>query len=268
MISYGYNPISVAVLETVITNLDELKCKISSGPKEQDLAGVVITSARACEAWITAPKSVLLHPLADWSHVPFYVVGQATAAALARIRETYDSSLSPKDIRGGAEAGTAERLAHFILEDLTRESGKSSLLSLTGDKNRDTLPSILKTGGVELDILQVYATQGSSKFTDDLDNVMRLAPIDSQAPWGWITFFAPSAADFVMPALRKYFTFPASNSESPQVSNVKIVAIGPTTAVHLRDKLGVFGSVVPPKPNAEELAAAIAKHDSEAPHNL
>ena len=103
-----------------------------------------------------------------WSTLPFYAVGQATASALSAIRTTSPTSLhAPHDVRGGAESGTAEKLAHFIVSDLSG-SAHRRLLYLTGDKNRDTLPNILQGGGIQLQPLQVYATQGSSTFGTDL----------------------------------------------------------------------------------------------------
>jgi uroporphyrinogen-III synthase len=99
--------------------------------------------------------------------VPFYVVGEATSAALRDICEKIPLYTS-RDIRGGSETGTAERLAGFILKDLPSDGTSRKLLYLTGDKNRDTLPKILESAGVALDPLQVYATQGSSTFPHDL----------------------------------------------------------------------------------------------------
>jgi uroporphyrinogen-III synthase len=116
--------------------------------------------------------------LAKWTALPFYVVGKATARALSAIGDVHGSShLTPLDIRGGPESGTSERLAYFILEDLRgRESTlQAKLLHLTGDKNRDTLPRVLTEGGVQLDCLQVYETQGSSTFATDLQAIVNAA---------------------------------------------------------------------------------------------
>jgi uroporphyrinogen-III synthase len=99
--------------------------------------------------------------------VPFYAVGEATSVALRDFCEK-TPIYSPRDIRGGSETGTAERLAKFILKDLPSDATSRKLLYLTGDKNRDTLPRILESGGVQLDTLHVYATQGSSAFSHDL----------------------------------------------------------------------------------------------------
>ena len=161
-------------------------------------AGVIVTSGRACEAWQAAVQHVtktggggesricimkqnqaclISHIAKDqsnegWSTLPFYAVGQATASALSAIRTSFPTSPhAPHDIRGGAESGTAEKLAHFIVSDLSSSTHRR-LLYLTGDKNRDTLPSILAQAGFELDSLQVYATQGSSRFGEDLKNAL------------------------------------------------------------------------------------------------
>lgn len=96
--------------------------------------------------------------------------------ALADIRRDYGSLLAPKVIRGSSETGTSERLAHFILEDLPAKESRRKLLYLTGDKNRDVLPNILKGGDVELESLKVYETQGSSNFAEELDKAIQTLP--------------------------------------------------------------------------------------------
>ncbi|KAH7925020.1 tetrapyrrole biosynthesis uroporphyrinogen III synthase [Leucogyrophana mollusca] len=272
--SRGYNPLSVSVLETVIVQLAELARRIRIGPKEQAYAGVIVTSKRAVEAWSSAIQEILStsqeQDLVDWASVPFYVVGETTASALHDIRTTYDSPWAPKDIRGGAESGTAESLARFIIRDLDPPIGNGQhnrLFYLTGDKNRDTLPSLLEQGGIDLEPLQVYATRGSSRFAKDLADVLHPTPLcsDSQEAWGWIVFFAPSAAEFVTPTLRSSFILPMA-AESPPIRptpNVKIAAIGPTTAAFLRETLSFAVAVVASKPNAEDLASAIMRHGEE-----
>jgi len=47
----GLSPISVAVLETRLTNDPRLRTIIQSGPTREGLNGVIITSKRSCEAW-------------------------------------------------------------------------------------------------------------------------------------------------------------------------------------------------------------------------
>ncbi|KAL6308770.1 tetrapyrrole biosynthesis uroporphyrinogen III synthase [Sparassis latifolia] len=257
----GYTPISVPVLETVLKNLPALKEIIQAGHSVKGCAGVIITSGRACEAWRTVVQELASASAnTDWATVPFYVVGEATAKALEEIREVVgDSPFTPKDIRGRAESGTSERLAHFILDDLSSTTDSGKLLYLTGDKNRDTLPTILKEGGFDLEPLQVYETQGSSKFPADLQKALNSVPTGR---W-WIVYFAPSAAEFVTPTLRKHFDLRSIDSPPDTSSTIpSIAAIGPTTSTFLREQLSLHVRAVPSKPTPEALVAAIVAADS------
>jgi len=273
----GYNPLSVAVLETTYTNLEHLKHIITEGPGKRGYVGVVITSQRSCEAW----KSVVLALVgadpeaeqdksADWESVPFYVVGEATARSLSNMGEVVGGyPYTPRDIRGAGESGTSEKLARFILKDLPSplEVGKW-LLYLTGDKNRDTLPSILNEGGVKLDTLQAYETHGSSTLKADLEKALQSVPSNKGSNRWWVTYFAPSDADFATPVLRDYFSLPSSSSSPPTTlaaPTPRIAAIGPTSASHLREQLSLRVAVVSPKPNADALAGAISEYDVANP---
>lgn len=50
----GFKPICVPVLETGLVNLGDLEIIIKTGNITDPYAGVIITSARACEAWKAA----------------------------------------------------------------------------------------------------------------------------------------------------------------------------------------------------------------------
>lgn len=49
--SLGYHPVSVPVLETILVNTLDLRQIVKEGPGNKKLGGVIVTSARACEAW-------------------------------------------------------------------------------------------------------------------------------------------------------------------------------------------------------------------------
>ncbi|KAG8215429.1 tetrapyrrole biosynthesis, uroporphyrinogen III synthase [Butyriboletus roseoflavus] len=231
----GYLPLSVPVLETVLVHIDELREKIVRGPDAQGLSGVILTSKRAVEAWCEAIRSLAETSQADWRTVPFYVVGGATATAASQIRAAVPSMvhLAPAEnqVRGGADAGTAERLA---------EIGRH-------------FPGMLAAGGVALETLEVYRTTGSSRFRDDLGAALEKAPVDGRE-WGWVVYFAPSVAAFVTPILEEVFRLDA----------FKVAVIGPTTASFLRDTLNVRVDVVPPKPTPDALCSAVVAFDEIA----
>lgn len=58
--SLGYHPISVPVLETILTDLPDLYQVVKGGPEKMRLGGVIITSARACEAWKVVVEQLVL----------------------------------------------------------------------------------------------------------------------------------------------------------------------------------------------------------------
>ncbi|TFY50772.1 hypothetical protein EVG20_g11338 [Dentipellis fragilis] len=126
------------------------------------------------------------HPQADWRSTPFYAVGPSTASCLASIAVHAPTlaRLCPTDIRGGAETGTAELLARFILRDADI-APSARLLYLTGDKNRETLPALLDAGEVALRTLQVYATRGAAGFEGALVHVLESVPEEKREQAWW-----------------------------------------------------------------------------------
>ncbi|KAI6119106.1 tetrapyrrole biosynthesis, uroporphyrinogen III synthase [Pisolithus croceorrhizus] len=285
--THGYSPISVPVLETTLVHLEQLADRIAEGPSVHRFTGVIVTSKRSIEAWGQAVEGVVAwsgenvvvrevrcgdEGKTSWASIPFYVVGEVTAEAARELGKRFPPGLGPTDIRGGSEAGSAEQLARIILEDVS-ESKK--MLYLTGDKNQDTISRILTQGGVGLEKLQVYETHGSSTFVHDLENALPLClPDDANEAWGWIVFFAPSAARHVYPALCDHFFFRrladtggVDEHGHGRKEIAKVAAIGPTTASCLRDELGLRVDVVAPKPTPAELASAIVAFDS-ASHSV
>ncbi|KAK7680760.1 hypothetical protein QCA50_016068 [Cerrena zonata] len=262
----GYHPFSIPVLETGAVNVAELQTYISNGPGKEGIGAVVITSARAVEVWKEAIDALAQDNIgtadADWTSLPFYVVGEATATALADLsREHRDSRYIPHNILGGAESGTAEKLAHYILKHHPlHEDPHPTFLYLTGDKNRDTLPSILTTGGITLRPLQVYETKGLSTFAHDLDAVLLEHSSQSRNNW-WIVYFAPSSADFVTPVLGDRFILPYLAEDGIQLQGARIAAIGPTTSTFLTDTLKLRVDAIPSKPSPEALVNAVYSVD-------
>ena len=100
-------------------------------------------------------------------------MGLSTAHSLANVASQVDNNrLAPRNIKG-ADSGTGERLARFILDDCCTYPGSGSrrpYLYLTGDKNADVLQTILSAGGLQVDNLAVYETTLSPKFSAGLSD--------------------------------------------------------------------------------------------------
>ncbi|KAF9476896.1 tetrapyrrole biosynthesis, uroporphyrinogen III synthase [Pholiota conissans] len=272
----GYNPISLPVLETVLTNLSTFRDILLQGPRLQDISGVIVTSKRSCEAFKEALQ--LVQDEGDektlgWDAIPFYVVGKTTETALKGVFSSFGHlGLGSPDIRGQS-SGSAATLAPFILDDLKERPAK--ILYLTGDKNRDTLPRILNEGGISLQPLQVYETQGSTSFEASLLSKLPSSRGMDNNIW-WIVYFAPSAAAFVTAILHKHFDFERSQPPTPPTTTAatataatasplrqaKVAAIGPTTSSFLQDDLELRVHAMAQKPTPEDLLSSIIRNDS------
>ncbi|KAJ7227101.1 tetrapyrrole biosynthesis, uroporphyrinogen III synthase [Mycena pura] len=166
------------------------------------------------------------------------------------------SPFVPTDIRGES-SGTSEELAKFILTDLKPPGPKRRpLLYLTGDKNRDTLPEILRGGNWDLVPLQVYQTQGSSTFSQNLKLALDSPHHQNSNDW-WIVFFAPSAASFAAPFLRDHFDLPSTDSTSVTRRPAQVASIGSTTSTFLRQQLHLSVAAVARKPTPDDLLQAM-----------
>lgn len=290
--THGYSPISAPILETTLVHLEQLASKIDDGPSVHRFTGVVVTSKRSIEAWNRAVDCIVTRSRENdvvrevgsggedetsWAPIPFYILGDVTAGAARELGKRLPCGLGPMDVRGGSGAGSAEQLARVILED-GDVSGSKKMLYLTGDKNRDTMSKMLTQGGVEMEELQVYETCGSSTFAHDLEDALRKVESagcdgdNQERAWGWIVFFAPSAARHVYPALCDRFFFRRLNDTDGTGEHghgskeiAKVAAIGPTTASFLREEMGLRVDVVAPKPTPAELANTIAAFDSPIP---
>lgn len=73
----------------------------------------------------------------------------------------------------GEGSGTGEALAKVVIDDQGGRATKLPLLYLTGDKNRDTLPTLIRAAGLDLEPLQVYSTRGSPSFSKGVEELFR-----------------------------------------------------------------------------------------------
>lgn len=209
-----------------------------------------------------------------WTRVPFYVVGEGTASALEEAFRGNGHHTFTLDIRG-QKSGNAAVLAPFILNDVKQRP--ATLFYLSGDKNRDTIPRLLKEGGIELDTLQVYRTQAASslgrmvservarysKPNGKFTKFLQIAGCDLTfyvaEPW-WIACFAPSSTLFAFPYLQQHFSFREISQKTDAQKGLlptRIAAIGPTTESCLESDLSLCVDVTAAHPTAEALLSVI-----------
>ncbi|EEB96503.1 hypothetical protein MPER_04353, partial [Moniliophthora perniciosa FA553] len=109
---------------------------------------------------------------------------------------------------------------------------------------------------------------GSSRFAEDLASAVQEARNNrtGEVRW-WIIFFAPSAAQFVLPFIQEHFELPEETSNKSSNGSkpvARVAAIGPTTDTYLRETLHLRVDAMAAKPTPEDLVSAIVSFDSRA----
>ncbi|KAH6904409.1 tetrapyrrole biosynthesis, uroporphyrinogen III synthase [Coprinopsis sp. MPI-PUGE-AT-0042] len=248
-----YTAKSIPVLETVHCNIDSLSTHLL---KDYDqFSGVIITSKRSCDTLheslqCSQQEDGISKALAHWSTVPFYVVGNATSSSLRAVQSSFEQHGFRDIVIRGEASGTGEQLIRFIVQEHPKTA--KPLLYLTGDKNRDTVPTLLSEGGIAFRSLQVYETQPRKDFGEILNDAIEALPTDM--PW-WVVYFAPSSAQFVVPYIQNH----------TRLQETRIAAIGPVTSVFLEKDLHIPVHVVSPNPKPEDLVDAILAYDASHP---
>jgi len=135
----------------------------------------------------------------------------------------------------GEQAGSAGALSTYIIEN-TKTPGK--LLFPRGNLAKDTLEHVLESHNIFLDHIVVYETETNK----ELEKILEKEGLPE-----WMILFSPSGARSSLPLMK--------GIHSENLSNVKIVAIGPTTKKEIED-LGytVFRTASNPSPEAVKKA--------------
>ncbi|KAJ3543393.1 hypothetical protein NMY22_g3163 [Coprinellus aureogranulatus] len=253
-----------------------------SNAKKLEIRGVITTSKRSCESLGEALKGLCSNSgvgaaesLAYLSTIPFYVVGAATATAVREIQARFKDHGFTSALVRGEQSGTGEQLGKFIVEHHPGDGG-GELLYLTGDKNRDTVPSILTESGIPFRPLQVYETRQRPDFqsllevtVDSLSNGATPGTFTQPIPaytssaaadsW-WAVYFAPSTARFALPATRDLL---ASRGIS-----LRIATIGPVTTSAIEKTDGPIVQVTAAKPDPLSLADGMKRYDESAESDM
>eukprot|EP00092_Neocalanus_flemingeri_P099340 GFUD01126728.1.p1 GENE.GFUD01126728.1~~GFUD01126728.1.p1 ORF type:complete len:124 (-),score=31.82 GFUD01126728.1:3-374(-) len=116
---------------------------------------------------------------------------------------------------------------------------KGKIFFPKGNLAKDTLGTMLDSYGISVDHLIVYETAPNQNLENLLEN--------EKLP-DWVIFFSPSGAISSLPILKKFY--------SENLSNAKLIAIGPTTKKEI-ENLGFEVYKVADKPNPEAVMQAL-----------
>eukprot|EP01134_Creolimax_fragrantissima_P007353 CFRG7353T1 len=193
-------------------------------------SAIIITSKRAASVLEEVMLS-LNSDLDDHKHLPVYVVGPATS--------TIVESLGFTDIRG-RESGSAASLA-TILEEHIRTNvlcPQKPIVFLCGDKRREDIPQTLSALEVPATVLTVYSTGCNANLDSNLSDTL------AQTQIHWAVFFSPSTVEYCLSSLLQLD------------NNIRLAAIGPTTAERMKD-FGVSVEAVSKSPTPSCLAETL-----------
>ena len=213
-------------LEFVFTRAEALQAVLS---RPAAYSGLVATSPRGCLAASIAFKALssTLSPdsfsalLTQWTAVPFYTVGEASAALLT----------SAFPLTATAVGGNAAALARFIVEQrrVDRTDGlPKPLLVLSGQLRREELFDGLRAGGVVYEEMEVYETQRRPGLTEDVRRLMEEGVEGDTGQERWMVFFSPSGVEAVHEGVG------SGVDHGERMRRWRIAALGNTSAAAVR----------------------------------
>jgi uroporphyrinogen-III synthase len=271
-----YNPSFVPVLEhqfkeDALQHIQDLIVdngfctSFENAPDKRKYGGIIFTSQRAVEALTTVvgrirKQSLPLDELLP-HHVPFYVVGPATARGL--------SALELASPILGEETGNGEALAQFILKHYnslwhgSSKTPKPPLLFLVGEKRRDIIPTTLQSTSLEpshqigVNELVVYETGEMQLFESEFTSTWRKNQKNGTASQ-WVVVFSPTGCKAMLRSLG--LLDPETGKAIPRSSRsreILVATIGPTTRDYLQQKFDFEADACAETPSPEGVGKAI-----------
>ena len=236
----GYAVTFLPVLQFVFKNAELLQAALSS---PSSYCGLVATSPRGCLAVSRAfaalssslSAAAFASLIAQWSAVPFYTVGEASASLL--------SSSGPLPLTLIAVGGNAAALARAIGERRNRAAADDGgggggggaplpLLVLSGTLRREELFDGLRAAAVPFRELQVYDTESREGLVEDAERAVpppvegTEAGSEQRDAHRWLVFFSPSGVE----ALRCALLLHERSGGFRRLRGWRLAAIGNTTA--------------------------------------
>ncbi|QDS71698.1 hypothetical protein FKW77_008358 [Venturia effusa] len=231
--------------------------------------GIIFTSQRAVEAfsqvieWAREQDGLLKD---EFSNIPLYVVGPATARGLR--------SLNLACPIAGEASGNGEALAHFMLDHYNeiwksqQPSVKPSLLFLVGEQRRDIIPKMLPskdlddTQRIGVDELVVYETGEMQSFQAQFSELWHKNSTKLQ----WVVVFSPTGCKAMLQSLGLLDPDTGKYKDaSKELRRPYIATIGPTTRDYLKKEFDFEPDVCAEKPSPEGVGAGIAAFMAKQP---
>nr|CDS32497.1 uroporphyrinogen III synthase [Hymenolepis microstoma] len=215
------NNIHVDLIETITFSycgcLFERLCKWRSS-----FSCIVFCSPRAVSAFASTNLIGVPEDLC-------FAVGPATSDAARKV------GFCPK----GSHTGNAEKLANFIIDNHLEETSKNPVLLLVGAKHSSVLTTKLREFGLSVEEVVVYNSIPNPDFGAYLASALKSRENRPLC----LVFFSPSGVELAEPVLKNFLDL--------FHSNIRVVAIGPTTAARIENaRLPLTGICESPTPES------------------
>lgn len=234
LVSNGYTPVSLPVLEFQYKNIEEYVSLLSD---VSNYSAVIFTSQQAVKATQIAAKNLTEQQFESLRKaLPCYVVGKATGSAVEKL------GLKTK----GEEAGNADRLSEIIIQDFTKD--QKPLLYPCGNIRRDLLPKKLKDKDIEYKEITVYETVTREDVCTEIQEL-----VQKQGLPVYVVYFSPSGVKATLNLFEEDWF---------KKDLVRVIAVGPSTENALtQHNIDVFDVMVTPEPDS--LLQILRRSDNE-----
>ena len=218
-------------LEFVFKHEERLQAALAS---PSSYSGLVATSPRGCQAAALAFQALsssftptaFASLIAQWSALPFYAVGEASASLL-----TSSFPLTAHPI-GGNGAALARAIVQQRRARVPPSTPPAPLLVLTGQLRGEVMFDVLREGGVAYEEVEVYDTQLRTGLKADVSALVR-EEVGEEWEERWLVFFSPSGVSGVKAA----WAACGADSEQQRADRRawRLAALGATSAAAIRE---------------------------------
>lgn len=136
----------------------------------------------------------------------------------------------------GFQSGNAQNLSPIIINDYKKNNLTLPFLFPCGNQQQDILGQNLRAQNIQLEYVEVYETIPHPNLDSAIEEIKKDNDIN------YIVYFSPSGVKFSLPYMKKH---------DINLSNFKIIAIGPSTQLCLQQNdLQCFKMCEKPSPKS------------------
>jgi len=212
---------SIGCLDFQFKNLQELNERLE---RADDYEGLIFTSPRA----VSVVEKAAAMSLDAWCNKRNYSIGESTGGLVRELLKLESR---------GQQAGNAQNLADIIIQD---GPASKPFLFPSGNLKQDILEKTLNEKSIQVTAIEAYETVPHPELAAAIESL-------KNERINFIVFFSPSGIKFTLPII---------TAAQLELSNIKLIAIGPSTK-RAMDENNLKCHRVCTKPSPESLLEAL-----------